>query len=270
MSSSFHLKLFSFLVFYYIHGFFFNFLPTESTASTFIHYNCTSMHMFSPNSTYQFHLDTLLSALSSKASDSTNHGFYNTKISGTDTWDALYGLFMCIGFTDQCGECVRNSIKTLSSVCAFNKEAIIWSDECLVQYSNISFFNTLEEWPSWCVQDTKDYQGQLELDGFNKVLSSLMEDLLTQASEASMGSNKFVAKRAIFSKDRFLYGFAQCTPNLSKDNCKQCLKDAMAYFQTSCARGKIGGSVLYPSCIVRYDPYPFFLLPSPRGLNIFH
>lgn len=168
---------------------------------------------------------------------------------------------MCIGYIENCEECVKNSIQTLTSMCAFNKEAIIWSDQCLVHYSNQSFFNTMEELPLYCVQNTEDYHGLL--DSFNKVISSLMEDLLTQASEAPIGSNKFSVKKAIFSEDNFLFGFAQCTPNLSKDNCTQCLKDAMAYLQNSCARGKTRGRVLYPSCIVRYDPYP--LSPLLRG-----
>lgn len=156
---------------------------------------------------------------------------------------------------------MSNSIKTLASMCAFNKEAIIWSDQCLVRYSNRSFFNTMEEWPSFCVENMKDNQGLLS--SFNKVLSSLMEDLLTQVGEASIGSEKFVVNKTIFSEDKFLFGLAQCIPSLSKDKCKKCLRDAMAYLKTTCARGKIGGSVLYPSCIVRYDSYSFF--PLPKG-----
>ncbi|XP_061352572.1 cysteine-rich receptor-like protein kinase 25 [Gastrolobium bilobum] len=260
MSFSFNPKLFSILLFYIL-GFLI-FAPAE-TASTFSHYNCTSMNTYARNSTYQFNINTLLTALSSKASASTNQGFYNTTISGINTSDTIYGLFMCTGYIELCGECVRNSIKTLASRCAFNKEAIMWSDECMVRYSNRSFFNTMEEKPSSCVQNKEDYRGVLE--SFNKVLRSLMEDLLTQASEAPMGSNKFAFKKEMISEDKFLFGLAQCIPNLSKDNCRQCLGDAMAYLQTSCARGKIGGRVLYPSCIVRYDPYLFHPLLLPIG-----
>ncbi|KAI5406861.1 cysteine-rich receptor-like protein kinase 44 [Lathyrus oleraceus] len=240
------------------------FSPTE-TASTFSHYNCTNIQTFNPKSTYKTNLNTLLSTLSSKASDTLNHGYYNTSIISTtdETEDTVYGLFMCIGYTNHCGECVRNSTKTLTSMCD-SKEAIIWSDECLVRYSNRSFFDAVEESPSWCVKDIIDYQGPL--DGFNRMLSSLMVDLVTQANEDSKGKfNKIVLKRAIFYEDRFLYGLAQCVPNLSNDDCMKCLKDAVEYLQTSCARGKIRGSVLYPSCIVRYDPYPFFALARGQG-----
>ncbi|TKY50003.1 Cysteine-rich receptor protein kinase 25 [Spatholobus suberectus] len=266
MASSIRLNLFSILLFCTLGSL--RFSPTE-TASTFSfrHYNCTSKK-FSPKSTYKFNLEKLLSTLKSKAFDSTNHGFYNTTvISGKNKRDNIvYGLFMCNGYIEKCGECVNKSIQTLESKCDFHKEAIIWTHECMVRYSNRFFFNEMEERPSWCVKNSEDFQCQL--DSFNQVLSSLMEDLLTQASEAPMGSNKFAVKKATISEDKHLFGFAQCIPNLSKDTCKKCLRDAMDFLQTSCARGKIGGRVLYPSCVVRYEPYPFF--PLPRGLNIFH
>lgn len=240
------------------------FSPTE-TASTFSHYNCTNIQTFNPKSTYKINLNTLLSTLSSKASDTLNHGHYNTSIISTidEPEDTVYGLFMCIGNTNHCGECVRNSTKTLTSMCD-SKEAIIWSDECLVRYSNRSFFDTMEESPSWCVKDSIDYQGPL--DGFNKMLSSLMVDLVTQANgDSKRNFTKLVLKKEIYYEDKYLYGLAQCVPSLSNDNCMKCLKDAIEYLQTSCARGKLRGSVLYPSCVVRYDPSPFF--PLLRGSN---
>jgi hypothetical protein len=235
--------------------------PTE-TASTFSHYNCTSIQTLGPDSNYKINLNTLLSTLSSKASDTINHGYYNSSISTIDeTEDTIYGLFMCIGYTPYCGECVKNSAKTLTSMCDSKKEAIIWSDDCMVHYSDRSFFDTMEESPSWCVKDSLDYQGSL--DGFNKMLSSLMVNLVTQVNEASMGKNVF--KKTIYFEDKLLlHGLAQCIPDISNDNCIKCLKDAIDYLRTSCARGKIRGSVLYPSCIVRYYRYPFFA--QPRGL----
>jgi hypothetical protein len=126
----------------------------------------------------------------------------------------------------------------------------------------------MEESPSRCVQDSLYYQGSL--DGFNKMLSSLMVDLVTQVNEVSMGkkATKYVLKKSIYFEDKLLHGLAQCIPDISNDNCMKCLKDAIDYLQNSCAKGKISGSVLYPSCIVRYDPYPFHA--QPIGLNFQH
>ncbi|KOM51461.1 hypothetical protein LR48_Vigan09g012000 [Vigna angularis] len=254
MASLIRLKLFSMLMLYLLGTL--NILATE-TASTFRHYDCTDKPKFSPKSSYQLNLNKLLSKLTSKV-NTTN--YYNTTVSGTNKQDTVYGLFTCNGYMEKCGECVNTSIQTLKSKCVFNKEAIIWTHECMVRYSNRFFYNTTEKKPSWCVKNSEDYEG--ELDIFNRMLSSLMEDLLTAATEAQMGSVKFAVKKITFSQDKHIFGFAQCMPYLSKENCRKCLRDAMNFLQT-CARGKIGGRVIYPSCIVRYDHYLFF--PLLRG-----
>ncbi|CAJ2651407.1 unnamed protein product [Trifolium pratense] len=234
-----------------------SFSPTE-TASRFSNYNCGRSQTMSINSNYKINLNTLLSTLSSKASDTINNGYYNTSISTTE--GTMYGLFMCLGNTQHCGDCVEYSAKKLSSMCYFKREAIIWSNECMVHYSDWSFFETMEESPSSCVKDALDYKGSL--DGFNKMLSSLMVNLVTGVNKASLrNATKLALKRSILFEDKFLNGLAQCIPHISNDNCMKCLKDAIDYLQTSCAGGKISGSVLYPSCIVRYDTYPFFAQP---------
>ncbi|KAK7401188.1 hypothetical protein VNO78_12509 [Psophocarpus tetragonolobus] len=259
MASLITLKLFSILLLCKL-----SFSTTETT-STFMHHDCTSKPKFSPKSAYQLNLNNMLSELTSQAFDSTNqYGFYQATGSGTNERDTVYGLFMCNGYIEKCGECVNTSVHTLKSKCVLNKEAVIWTHECMVRYSNRFFFTTLEEWPSWCVQNNEDYQGHLE--SFNNVLSSLMDDLLTEASEAPMSYNKFAVKNATVSEGKDLTGFAQCIPNLSKDNCKKCLRDAMDFLQT-CAKGKIGGRVLHPSCIVSYDPL-FFQLPRGKRKNL--
>nr|KYP32785.1 Cysteine-rich receptor-like protein kinase 11 [Cajanus cajan] len=175
---------------------------------------------------------------------------------------------MCNGYIEKlkCGKCVKESIETLKSKCVNRneKKGVIWTHECMVRYSNRFFFNTKEERPSFCEKKSEDYEGQL--DGFNKVLSSLTEDLLTKISKAPNGSNKFSVNKVTISEDKHLFGFAQCIPNLSMDNCKKCLRQAMDFLQT-CARGKIGGRVLYPSCILRYDPNLFFPLPTGKRKN---
>ncbi|BAT88913.1 hypothetical protein VIGAN_05256000 [Vigna angularis var. angularis] len=259
MASLIRLKLFSMLMLYLLGTL--NILATE-TASTFRHYDCTDKPKFSPKSSYQLNLNKLLSKLTSKV-NTTN--YYNTTVSGTNKQDTVYGLFTCNGYMEKCGECVNTSIQTLKSKCVFNKEAIIWTHECMVRYSNRFFYNTTEKKPSWCVKNSEDYEG--ELDIFNRMLSSLMEDLLTAATEAQMGSVKFAVKKITFSQDKHIFGFAQCMPYLSKENCRKCLRDAMNFLQT-CARGKIGGRVIYPSCIVRYDHYLFFPLLRGKRKNL--
>jgi hypothetical protein len=59
------------------------------------------------------------------------------------------------------------------------------------------------------------------------------------------------------SKFVTLYALVQCTRDLSPLDCAQCLAIAVGNFETFCNNRK-GCQVLYSSCYVRYELYPFF------------
>ncbi|KAL7213359.1 hypothetical protein ACSBR2_015973 [Camellia fascicularis] len=54
-----------------------------------------------------------------------------------------------------------------------------------------------------------------------------------------------------------MYGLAQCTPDLTVSECNKCLRDGISNFP-SCCDGNLGARVLFPSCNVRYEFYPFY------------
>ena len=133
------------LVFLFILVNFFNFPTTEAGDLDYRGLSC-SEDGTTANSTYQVNLMTLFSSLSSKATVNT---FYNNTVAGGNASDAAYGLFMCGGDlpSQLCGQCVLNATQTLSSECSSSKRAIIWYDECMIRYSNSSFFSTVETVP---------------------------------------------------------------------------------------------------------------------------
>ncbi|XP_038690313.1 putative cysteine-rich receptor-like protein kinase 30 isoform X3 [Tripterygium wilfordii] len=67
-------------------------------------------------------------------------------------------------------------------------------------------------------------------------------------------------------------GFSwQCTPDVSRSDCSYCLKENVGYFYRCCHK-KQGGFVRRPSCIFRWNLYPFYNsttadppAPSPPG-----
>jgi len=67
----------------------------------------------------------------------------------------------------------------------------------------------------------------------------------------------------------------QCTPDISYLDCNQCLDQAIASLP-SCCENKIGGRVIRPSCILRYESYRFYefnalpRLPPPTSLSTNH
>ncbi|KAM4101944.1 hypothetical protein ACB094_05G184400 [Castanea mollissima] len=219
---------------------------------------------FSPNSIYQSNLNSLLSSLSSNATQ--NLEFYNTT-SGQNTPNPVYGLFLCRGdVTPQlCQECVAAAVKEVTKKCSREKVAVIWYDECMLRYSNRSFFSTVDEKPRLALLNT---QNITEQEKFNKLLAKSMNETAAQASNAPIGAKKYGTMEVNISAFQTLYNLVQCTADLSRNNCSTCLQAAIKLLPWCCS-GKQGGRVIFPSCSVRYELYPFYrmenatLAPTP-------
>ncbi|XVE67739.1 hypothetical protein DITRI_Ditri09bG0012700 [Diplodiscus trichospermus] len=75
---------------------------------------------------------------------------------------------------------------------------------------------------------------------------------------ASNGSSrlKFATGMADVDSER-IYALMQCTTDISKENCTQCLTETVDRYQR-CCHGRQGGYVLTPSCLFQWYLYPFF------------
>ncbi|CAJ1813967.1 unnamed protein product [Sphenostylis stenocarpa] len=120
---------------------FFNIETSKAEVATVLAAFCRDDRS-SDNSPYQMNLRTLLSSLSSKASDK---GFYNDTVLATNSSDTVYGLFMCRGdvLSHGCKDCVASATETLYSNCNMSKYGVMWYEACMVRYSNVSFFSTV-------------------------------------------------------------------------------------------------------------------------------
>ncbi|KAI9127802.1 hypothetical protein K1719_000795 [Acacia pycnantha] len=68
---------------------------------------------------------------------------------------------------------------------------------------------------------------------------------------------KFAAANDTTSQSGNVYAFAQCSPDLSEDDCRSCLEDVSKGIQL-CCNGKNGGMVINPSCYIRYESFLFY------------
>ncbi|OIW12839.1 hypothetical protein TanjilG_24772 [Lupinus angustifolius] len=237
-------------------------LMLTTSASIFNNVTCISNKTFTPNSTFHLNLNTLLSTLSSKLLSGNNIRFFKTFSGENDHSNTVYGLFMCRGDVPfpLCKECVGFATQTIASTCIASKEAIIWYNECLLRYSYRFFFSIMEEWPRHQIKIPLGDPLLLQSNEFYTALGSIFSELANEAALSLQGSSseQFAVKQANASATTTLYGLAQCTPDLSITNCRRCVTDAAAEFSKSCCGGSIGESVLFPSCIVRYETYPFY------------
>ncbi|KAG4925423.1 hypothetical protein JHK87_050963 [Glycine soja] len=236
--------------------FFFNFATTTKAqdADPLIIGQICSANRTTANSAYEKNLNTLLSSLSSNANATL---FYNNTVLGsTNSSDTVYGLFMCRGDVPPqlCARCVVNATERLSSdpECSLSIEGVIWYDECMVRYSNVTFFSTVDTIPSYYMSNRANISSNPV--NFNNLLASTIRKT---AEEAANSGNRYSTKQANLSEFQTLYCLAQCTLDLSPQHCRDCLGSAVSDIPY-CCDGKQGGRVLFPSCNIRYALYPFY------------
>ncbi|KAL7213352.1 hypothetical protein ACSBR2_015966 [Camellia fascicularis] len=226
-------------------------LKTKATP-TYLAIHCPNT-TYTPNSTYQSNLNTLFSSLSSNSTTTTN-GFSNST-AGLNPPDTAYGLFLCRGdvSTAVCQDCVSFATTDVVQKCPNSKVVTIWYDECMLRYSNQSIFSISDQ-SVWVILNVK--QSVADLTRFREVLGGVMDGIATQASNGG-SVKKFATSQANFSSLQTLYGLGQCTPDLTVSDCNTCFRNGISNFP-SCCDGNQGARVLFPSCNVRYEFYPFY------------
>jgi len=93
------------------------------------------------------------------------------------------------------------------------------------------------------------------VDQFNQVLGNLMRKL-NEIAASGDSRRKFAAGNATLNFET-IYGLVQCTPDLSGQDCNDCLQRAISEIP-SVFNNKIGGRVLKRSCNIRYEIYSFY------------
>jgi hypothetical protein len=231
-------------------------LTTRVDAQNYLYHVCAN-NTVAQNSIYSSNIKSLLSSLSSNATG--NIAFYNTT-AGQTTSNPVYGIFFCGGETnsEMCQKCVVIATQQLASNCSTEKIAISWYYECMVRYSNESIFSTVAVRPRISLLNT---QNITEQDRFNRQVNTTLTQLASEASNFPIGVKKYGTKEVIFSQFQTMYNLVQCTPDLSSADCNSCLQAAINRLPI-CCDGKQGGRVLFPSCNVRYELYPFYNIES--------
>jgi hypothetical protein len=238
---------------------------TEAAATYLYHVCPNTTTTFTANSTYQSNLNSLLASLTSNATSST--GFYNTTASVGNSVDTVYGLFLCRGdlSADACRDCATDATKDVVDRCPNEKVAVAWYDECMLRYSNQYIFSRMVTDPSIFMWNTRNISEQ---NRFDLLVRTTMNDLASGVSNVGSGAKKFGTKEANFTALQTLYTLVQCTANLSGSDCNSCLQIVIANLP-GCCGGKEGARVLFPSCTVRFEVYPFYqsvaTFPPPPG-----
>ncbi|KAG6658114.1 putative receptor-like protein kinase At4g00960 isoform X1 [Carya illinoinensis] len=230
-------------------------LTAQAVAQTnpLYHFCINDKGNYTSNSTYDKNLNHILSSLSSGAR--VNYGFFNSSYGNNS--DEVHAIGLCRGDSnsDDCRSYLNNAASVLKQNCPVQKEAILWYDYCMFRYSNRSIFGLLETSPSFYMWNLNNVSANY-LDQFNDVLRTLLEGLRDEAA-AGGSLRKYAVNNTIAPQFMTLYALVQCTPDLSREQCDNCLTGAFGNIPQCCS-GKQGGRVITPSCNFRFEIYQFY------------
>ncbi|KAI4312370.1 hypothetical protein MLD38_037186 [Melastoma candidum] len=214
---------------------------------------CNESGKYTAFGNYQNNLNRLL--LQRLYFDGGISGFNETTLG--DPPDIVYGLFLCRGdvSVDACQNCMSNATTEILQLCPGNMEAIIWYDDCLVRYSNRSFFSVMESSPALMLANATNTTNP---DGFGAAVTAAFRNV----TEAAISSSNLYATLNSSWMLMTLFTLVQCTPDLSKSDCRICLNVAVTTLDTISSVNP-GGGVLLPSCNVRYETYDFVNSRAP-------
>ncbi|XP_060195880.1 cysteine-rich receptor-like protein kinase 44 isoform X2 [Lycium barbarum] len=224
---------------------------------------CGDNGNYSENSAYQKNLNTLLSSLPSKID---KYGFYNASIGQNS--DRASVIVLCRGDVEleECRSCVNNVARKLVQLCPNQKEVFGGYDGCMLQYSNRSIIGTA----SFSVRYYfKNPANASKPEEFNQELIKLLENLRDDAAKGGP-LRKYASGNVTGPNSQIIYALVQCTPDLDRQTCFNCLTDAYGNMPDCPCKGKRGGRIIGTSCNVRYESSRFFEnvaleTPPPAG-----
>uniref|UniRef100_A0A803LBF3 Gnk2-homologous domain-containing protein n=1 Tax=Chenopodium quinoa TaxID=63459 RepID=A0A803LBF3_CHEQI len=214
---------------------------------------------YTSNGTFSSNLKLAFSNLTTLSSSRI---FSNITI-GSDAADNVYALYDCRNdiSLDLCHRCIEDAIKSILDLCNDQpKEAIVFYEECMLRYANRMIFSTMELTPNYTNCDLVYYTNRDIKEAIKSTLKSLVDEA---TKESKSSSYYFASKPMIRIVDRYFYFLVQCTPDLSRVQCKECLTNALNFTVESCASDhRLGGHITGPSCEMRYEDKLFFNVSS--------
>lgn len=227
---------------------------------------------FKQTSQYKSNRETLLSSLR----DHSSLGTYYKATVGLSP-DTVHGMFLCRGDITKtsCSNCVKTAtLEITTNNCTYIKDAIVYYEECMVRYSNVSFSRVVENGP-WAAMYSNVSFPDSFLFPFRETLSDKVEKLIIlTASKSSLSSltpyyvrdrNKVNEFHGSYTLDTMV----QCSPDLHPENCSVCLRLAVQGVSSCCNNARIAQFFL-PKCFLKYDTSGLPIDQSPSGSFSIH
>ncbi|XP_047059595.1 cysteine-rich receptor-like protein kinase 10, partial [Lolium rigidum] len=225
---------------------------------------------YTANSTYRANMQNLASSLPDFAS--TSPSLFAAGKSGTIP-DAVYALALCRGDCTNasfCAACVSWAIQAAPELCPLIKEVTIFNEPCILRFSNEDFpHNPLDN--RWMILTANGSNVSAAVaPTFTAAVGRLVNATIEYAAADPV--RRFgTGEEAFDKKYPKIYALAQCTPDLTSQDCRTCLKNISAEVMPNYFVGPTGGRIYGVRCNLRYETFPFFngqplvQLQSPFG-----
>nr|GMD18741.1 cysteine-rich repeat secretory protein 55-like [Ipomoea batatas] len=224
----------------------------QSTDPSGLFCNTASKNLNSQTSTNILKLLTNLVPAASKA------GYATAAYGGSG--NKIYGLGQCRGdvSSKDCSSCIQEAAKEIRKRCPDRVDARIWYEYCFLRYTDEEFFGEVDTGYGILYANVANVT---DPESFNKKLGNLVDGI---SKAAVVPENRGLGKgKTKLSDFLTLYALVQCTRDLSPVNCAQCLAIAVGNNFPGFCNEKKGCRVLYSSCYVRYELYPFYFPLDP-------
>ncbi|KAJ4905722.1 putative cysteine-rich receptor-like protein kinase 39 [Raphanus sativus] len=193
----------------------------------------------------------------------TNGGSYNASVGQYP--NKVYVLGLCARDHKQtaCSSCVERLTLETQRDCPNIMDSFVWGSDdedrvsCLVRSSNQSFGN-LELEPPVTGISADQIGPSINMTLFMQQWEYIVNMTLEAATKPDTSSvhKYYSALKAEFTALPNVSMLMQCTPDITSQDCKQCLGVCVTYFREQ-FRGKRGGMVSLPSCFFRWDLFSF-------------
>uniref|UniRef100_A0A8R7JVZ4 Gnk2-homologous domain-containing protein n=2 Tax=Triticum urartu TaxID=4572 RepID=A0A8R7JVZ4_TRIUA len=210
-------------------------------------------------------IDQVLAALVPRASAA----YYATATAGRSS-SAVWGLAQCRGDVPRqdCSLCLAAAAKKVASSCRGSSDGRVFYDYCLLRYSSSNFLGLADTGYTLILLNTQNATG-VDLAAFDQAQGKLVSRV---ASEAGDTANKGLATDTTRvgggggGAKTTIYGLGWCTRDITVAYCGLCVAQAVAELPNYC-RYRRGCRVIYSTCMVRYEVYPFFFPLGGAGAS---
>nr|BAJ34258.1 unnamed protein product [Eutrema halophilum] len=223
---------------------------------------------FTATNSFAKNLDRLVTSISSLTPKP--YGFYNLS-SGDSSGERAYAIGLCRRDvkSDDCLRCIQTAARNLTERNPQKKEYVMWYTHCMFRYSNRNIYGIKETYPTLAFVAVEKISGNR--DEFKRLQGALLNRL--KGIAAAGGPNRKYAQGNSSASVgyRSFYGSAQCTPDLSEEDCNDCLAFGFESIP-SCCDGEIGLRWFCPSCNLRFETWRFYELdadlePDPPAIQ---